>query len=154
MSLSDLFTTANVEGKISCVSKGQAQPRTRLADYSRCFSIFFPAPWQEAFLKIVLRKSGGTLVPALTVAVSGQHTLMTSWWRIKLQNCIFLLSVPIAAADSAIIHSRTKWLQNATRSAFSCWVCAGVNDDVRYKKTKKQAYFFLLLEKALPPETL
>ena len=102
----------------------------------------------------VSRESWGTLVPALTVVLSGQHTLTTSRWRIRLQNCIFLPSMPIAAADSATIHSRTKWLQNAIRSAFSHWVRAGVNGDVRYKKTKKQAHFFLLLEKALPPETL
>jgi len=48
MSLCGLFTTANVEGKPSCISAGQqTQPRTRLADYSKCFSICSSASWQH-----------------------------------------------------------------------------------------------------------
>lgn len=44
-----------------------------------------------SFAAQVLRESGGTLIPVLAVVLSGQHVFMTSWWRIRLQNCIFPL---------------------------------------------------------------
>lgn len=45
------------------------------------------------------RELRDTRSTSLTVVLSGQRSLMTSWWKIRLQNCIFLPSMPVAAAE-------------------------------------------------------